>query len=588
MKTEQSRLVDFDIIKGISIIAVVLYHYRGGYLPYGYLGVDIFFVISGYFLIKQIKDELYKETFYFWKFIIKKLIRLWPSVLAVSAMSLILGYIFMLPHEYESLSESVVASTFFTNNVLEYIVSKDYWNIMTQYKPLMHLWYVGLLMQTYIIIPLLYALLYKLKKSEKMMCRITITLIALSLILYVSPFFNQSQKFYMFPFRIFEILCGGVLTFSNISYSPAIKQFVKRFSICILLLLLCSRITFFSSYFMVISVVILTMILVSNIDGNHHSGKINMCLAYIGKRSYSIYIWHQFIIAFFFYSVSSKHNLRNLFVILIITMILSLLSYRAIETNMRSLTMIYKQKEIVAILFCIPVAMILCAASLYIFNNGGVVRDIPELEISKSEGERNTQILYNDRVRSWNKDFEDNNKCNVLCVGNSFARDFANILEEYDVEKNLNISYIYFSDIYTNDDLIHYKDRIDDADFVFLSQTAGINSINVIPEEKLYIVSNKNYGLSNGIIYARRFNKDYFNLTQEVQQYILDENRENAKFFGDKYIDLMKPVMVDETNVKVFTDDNKYITQDCRHLTQAGARYYSRILDLGSVFDNKH
>ena len=177
---KQQRIVIVDSVKGLSILAVMLYHFWA-ILPYGYLGVDIFFVISGYFMARGLMRQFENNTFKYFNYVIKKAVRLLPLILIVLLISLIVGFFVMLPDDYENLSESVVASSVFANNVLQCITTKNYWNIVNTYKPLMHLWYVGVLMQAYVFIPLIYLIFVKtINNTRKGMAIGTVILTAVS------------------------------------------------------------------------------------------------------------------------------------------------------------------------------------------------------------------------------------------------------------------------------------------------------------------------------------------------------------------------------------------------------------------------
>ena len=205
---------DLDILKGIAILAVVIYHM--GFLKSGYLGVDIFFVVGGYLLIGSLTKQFTERKFKYWQYLIKKIVRLWPLVIAASFLAIGLGFVLMLPDDFENLAESSIASSMFANNILQCITTKNYWNITNLYKPLMHFWYVGVLMQAYVILPLIYLLSVKVaKNARKGMIVGTIGLTLLSFVLYCLPFIPAAWKFYYLPFRVFEITAGGLLTFSE-------------------------------------------------------------------------------------------------------------------------------------------------------------------------------------------------------------------------------------------------------------------------------------------------------------------------------------------------------------------------------------
>ena len=142
-KQASKRSYRFDLLKTIAIIGVILYH--SGNMENGYLGVEVFLVISGYFLMKNYLQKTDKGSFNTVQFIANRILRLWPLLLTVIFLCLLVGYFKMLPDDFENLGESAAASSIFANNILAAITTKNYWNLSNNFKPLMHLWYVGVL-----------------------------------------------------------------------------------------------------------------------------------------------------------------------------------------------------------------------------------------------------------------------------------------------------------------------------------------------------------------------------------------------------------------------------------------------------------
>jgi peptidoglycan/LPS O-acetylase OafA/YrhL len=204
----QSYRNDIDGLKAIAIIAVVLYHM--GFAAYGYLGVDIFLVVSGYLFMNSLMKRNTKNFSYF-RELCYRLLRLYPLVLIACAFCLVLGFFTMLPDDYENLSQSVVATNLSANNILSYITTGNYWEVVNELKPLMHTWYLGILVQFYIVFLLLYKVIVTAVKAEKrtvaVLIMLTVTTV-LSMGAYLLPTFNSNLKFYMLPFRFFELSLG--------------------------------------------------------------------------------------------------------------------------------------------------------------------------------------------------------------------------------------------------------------------------------------------------------------------------------------------------------------------------------------------
>lgn len=213
---------DLDALKGIAIIAVVLFHM--GLLKSGYLGVDAFFVINGILVIPSVIKKISQSEFSFFSFMEKRIVRLLPLIVLASAVALSLGYFLMLPDHYENLAQSVIAGNLLSENILSAITTKNYWDVVNEYKPLMHLWYVGVLFEFYIVFPILMlisngcAKLLKQDGSKWMTACLVIVTIG-SFALYLSPIGSTGDKFYYLPYRIFELGIGGCipLIFSNLN-----------------------------------------------------------------------------------------------------------------------------------------------------------------------------------------------------------------------------------------------------------------------------------------------------------------------------------------------------------------------------------
>ena len=574
----KQRNTVLDAIKGIAIIAVALYHFGGGILPYGYLGVDVFLVVGGYLLIRSLSKQIGNSEFHYWSFLFRKIVRLWPLVLLAVIASVSVGYFLSLPDDYENLAESAIASSAFANNVLQCITTKNYWDVVNQYKPLMHLWYVGVLMQAYVVLPIIYVAFNRIYKTD-FAKKCTIILTAISFALFVLPFFSTAQKFYYLPFRIYEITTGGVLLFVKPPENKRVRTAVAGVSGIFLIILLCSRYELISGSFMVVLTVLSTVLFLwttMDITG----GAVIKGLAEIGRRSYSIYIWHQVIIAFLFYSVYQYANPVSFIVFLFITVVISILSYQFVEKPLGSIIG-EKKKEAVVIVSGVFLAVIVCAFSFIVYMHAGVVRDVPELGITRENAHRHMHSEYCDRPYGWDQPFEADKHPKILVLGNSFGRDWANILYEFD--SDLNISYVFYNLV---SEFPSIDDRIAEADFVFFAVHGETGIPDAVREhigpDKLSVVGNKNFGTSNGIIYAKRGTEGYYDLEVPLLSSLMDEDLSLAEEFGDHYISMIEPVK-DGTSVRVFTDEKQFISQDCRHLTQAGARYYSRVIDIAGL-----
>lgn len=598
---------DIDALKGIAIIAVVLFHM--GLLKSGYLGVDIFFVINGYLIIPGILRKINNGEFKFFPFIEKRILRLQPLLVLASIVSLILGAFLMLPDNYENLAESVVASNLFSENILSAVTTKNYWNAVNDFKPLMHLWFVGILFEFYLLFPLIMILfrliLNKLNKAKDNFINAAIQLVAslgiLSLILYLLPWFSSSDKFYYIQHRFYEFCIGGVvgLSIENVLSNKTNSKLYWT-SVYLLLFILLSSLLIFrldsignplpvigsknsesdlnliaSQSTLLLLTVTLSAIVIS--QSNQRSYILNNTIIVgIGKRSYSIFIWHQVFLAFYRYSISTNVTIPFVLCYLVFVGVFSEISYRLIESKIK---VSHKSFFTWAAL-----AVVTIIVSFAIYMHAGVIRDVPEQNILFHRAQRGMHARYNDRIYEFDKDFPDNKeKINVLVEGVSFGRDFANCLIESEYSNKVNLSYVYKWDD-------KYLDRVKQADYIFsFTSKSGVPAFvwkYKKDSAEVWGIGTKNFGKSNGIIYAHRFTKDYFSTTIDPDPRYVDLNNRWRSEWGDNYIDFMRLAEMPDGKIRVFTPNRKFISQDCEHLTKEGAQWYATVIDWDTIFHN--
>lgn len=564
---------DIDGLRAIAVVAVIIFHI--GAIPNGFLGVDMFFVISGYLITGIIYREWSEGRFSILNFYERRIRRIIPLVTFICVVALALGIWVMLPDDLENLSQSIIATNLFSNNILQAITTRNYWDVVNEYKPLMHTWSLAIEEQYYFFYPFLFLMLSK--KRINWLLPTLIGLAVLSLALYLMPF-KEHVKFYYLPFRFFELACGGIL---SIVLGKKVFNYKLAFvPILLIFALFYLDLSFIPAEILVVCTVLLSgLILVTNNSNNKYSKFIleNQLFIFIGRISFSLYMWHQLIYAFARYFVFETLEGWPVFGLTLLTILLSILSYYAIEQPFRN----RHKFSIKTVLLTLGIAFVIInAIALKLYLNAGVYKDVPELGISKDNVERNMHAKYNDRVYDYIREFDQNKRINVLVLGNSFARDWANVLLESKYASEINISYIYSETQYPK----KVSRLSKEADVIFYSTASKelVNELN-IPMEKVWCVGTKNFGTNNGIYYNAPKN-GYCNQRTFVSQNVLEKSESLSKEWGDRYIDLIGMVIDEDGKVPVFSDDCMFMSQDCRHLTKAGAKTYAAIISRDSSF----
>jgi peptidoglycan/LPS O-acetylase OafA/YrhL len=575
---------DIDGMRAIAVVSVILFHL--GFLPNGYLGVDIFFVISGFLITQIIYKETLKGQFTIANFYMRRIRRILPLVMVVCAVALVAGYIFMLPDDLENMAQSVIATNFFANNILLLMTSKNYWNVVNEYKPLMHTWSLGVEEQFYVVFPLIFLFLKGKRTRYILPVIIAMTLASLAMF-FLQP--RIEPKFYLIQYRFFELAIGGIgaILIRQNTISASIKPFLL---FLILFILISGQIFSLQLRILLVTVATLGLLLPSVESPFIKLALSNPVSVYLGKISFSLYMWHQLYLAFGRYFVFEHINYQHALILGVLILATSALSYQLVEQPFRD-----KKRTTPKMVLAFTALMFLLNVgfAFYLYKINGVVRDVPELGLSKSKTYTgNLNFVYNDRVYQLNKPFDSIQKKNILVVGDSYGRDWANVLLESANSNDYELSYVDWAHKVPD-----MQNRLDKADVVFVCNSVrAVDSINFqkdpkgninglvsrfrIDTAKVYCAGIKNFGSNMGIYYNRgRWDTAaYCRQCTRPDDFVLRMNYVLSDLWGDRYIDLITPVINRQMKVPVYTDDCKFISQDTDHLTEAGAKYYARIL----------
>jgi peptidoglycan/LPS O-acetylase OafA/YrhL len=289
---------DIDGLRAIAILSVLICHAFPNFLPGGFIGVDIFFVISGFLITKNINKEIDQNEFSLIHFYDRRIRRLFPALAFVLISVFTLGYLILLKEELQQLSKYIAAGSGFISN---FILWKDagYFDSSSNYKPLLHLWSLGIEEQFYICWPLVMIFFSK----RGILKPIIIFLVLCSLIFCEFTLYEDKISAFYSPIsRIWELLLGGAISLDyNISFLK--KRFNNYYSLTGLALIIFSLVLFNSDtplpgILTIIPTTGTALIILSdkkNIINNILSKKN---LVWFGIISYPLYLWHWPLLSF--------------------------------------------------------------------------------------------------------------------------------------------------------------------------------------------------------------------------------------------------------------------------------------------------
>jgi peptidoglycan/LPS O-acetylase OafA/YrhL len=338
---------DIDGLRAFAILAVVLYYAFPKKFEYGFLGVDIFFVISGYVITRILIEDLQRGEFNFFTFWGRRVKRLLPALLTILIFSLSLGYFMLWPTEYESLSQQTISGLGFFSNIF-FEQTLNYFEGSNISFPLLHLWSLAVEAQFYLFIPLLFFIFYRLRIS---LLHIIMLLIVISLCYsYYLGTKDTAAAFYQTPSRIWQLCFGSLIAYASSSatiLSLLEKQSLNRieairyFSLVLILLgfISTNSVQFVPVPFAILPVVGIGLLILMGTVQPNQSLIVKILshkkLVFIGLISYPLYLWHWpfFSFAYMYLNDFPSYSLRILLIIL--SFLFAYATYRFIETPIR-------------------------------------------------------------------------------------------------------------------------------------------------------------------------------------------------------------------------------------------------------------
>lgn len=361
--THPKYRADIDGLRAIAVLLVVCSHAFPNLVEGGFIGVDIFFVISGYLISIIILDSLKKNRFSFIEFYSRRIRRIFPALILVLITSCVLGWFLLLSDEYRNLSKHVVGGAgFFSNFAL--MEESGYFNTAALTKPLAHLWSLGVEEQFYIIWPLV---LWAAWKKRFNLLIIPVLLGAISFVLNVNNIYeNIDYEFYSPLTRFWELLIGSCLAYFELHKNSILgkiqviqnamlghatsrqnqkvcqKPLNNMFSLSGGMLLVAgafiiNRDVVFPGWWALLPTVGTAFMILA---GQHaHINRVflsNRILVWIGLISFPLYLWHWPLLSFARILESGSPELEVRIVAVLMAIALAWLTYRIIETPIRA------------------------------------------------------------------------------------------------------------------------------------------------------------------------------------------------------------------------------------------------------------
>jgi len=352
---------EIDGLRALAVLPVILFHAGFEAFGGGFVGVDIFFVISGYLITKMIFSELDQGKFNILSFYERRIRRIVPALFFMMAICIPISWMLLLPDDMKNFSQSVSSVPIFSSNILFWLES-GYFDTAAEYKPLLHTWSLAVEEQYYVLFPIFAVIFWR--RGVRFVV-VAISLLASLSLLYANwASVNQPEAaFFLLPSRAWEILLGACVSFypADRHLLPGSKTAEKMLgSLGVLLILgaifLYDKNTPFPGLYAVVPTIgACLLIIFAGEVAPIYKVLTSKILVQIGLLSYSAYLWHQPIFAFV--RCQSVFEVSNglMLLLCLLTLIVSYFSWKYVEGPARKLkisqSLVFKATLVATILF---------------------------------------------------------------------------------------------------------------------------------------------------------------------------------------------------------------------------------------------
>lgn len=352
---------DLDGLRAVAVLSVIAYHLSNKLLPGGYLGVDIFFVLSGYLITNVIWREAINKEFSIARFYERRIRRIMPALLVLLIVVSVCAIVLLLPIDMEGFAKSVFSTLAFVANIY-FRRDINYFSRPAEDKPLLHIWSLGVEEQFYIIFPLIVLLCTRWRRSALLPLTSALVLFSLVVNIIANKAGGANPAFYLLPARAWEIGAGAVLALVPVrTVSPWLRQALAPLAALLLLVSLCFREISLGGFVPAALWVVLgttLAIYLGTASGNWLTRTLSSTpLVWIGLISYSLYLWHWPIYVFSrYYLVRSFLSPVEAAIAIVLMFLLATLSWRYIERPFRNRSMPFAKVLTLVVTGCIVVA----------------------------------------------------------------------------------------------------------------------------------------------------------------------------------------------------------------------------------------
>ena len=610
---------EIDGLRALAVLPVIFFHAGIPQFSGGYVGVDVFFVISGYLITNLLISEVSSTgSISILNFYERRARRLLPALFFMLAGVSLVAAVILPPGQLIEYGWNAVASAVFVSNVSLWMQG-GYFGGPAETNALMHTWSLAIEEQFYILFPPLLLLAWRLR-GQRGVAEFTLLVIVLSLaISELGTRFASTANYFLLPSRAWELAIGALtaLVFreSTLQYPTKVRDLVAFAGLAMIFVAVFtfSEATPFPSLWALLPTVGTAMILITATPETWAGRVLTLPIfLFFGLISYSLYLWHQPVLALYRVQFGDAASPVGIAIAVAMSILIAWFSWRFVEKPFRNRAFLSRQKIFLGT--AVGMALIAACGGLFIFSRG-LIQRFPEnlhesVGASASELGDYTRLAYNEEIRD--KPFA-GQQPRLLIIGDSFSQDLYNIVRESHAFPGYQISADYIAArcqfriqgsepkgaingadarrcvIEDNNINAGTRERIQQADVILLAffwqdwavtqLPETLKSLNLLDSTKLVVMGSKRFPSPSPSKMARMSMKDLadFRFPLEVQTAEVNQKLAGLKMAG-RFVDPMQLLCSGPNACRYFTPEGKPVSYDGRHLTRAGARYLGELL----------
>lgn len=573
---------DLDGIRAVAVLLVLFYHVDFAFFKAGFIGVDVFFTISGFLISGIVLREAQTKGFSFKRFYIRRATRLLPAYLFMLVVTMLASIYILAPLALYDFLKSALASSLFISNFYFLLNHSGYFSTSVNELPLLHTWSLSVEEQFYLTMPFMLILWLKVKNEYLRWAILGFSLLVFVFISGLLTNFNQGLSYFLVPSRIHEFLFGTVLAvlinnFGNKIIPKAIVSnmlvVASLFGIIFISITLSSKGSF-PGYTASVVCLLTALIIYGGLNEDCISHKLlgNRVFVWIGLLSYSVYLWHWPIVSLLKY-MEVKFDIFTQLLIIVLSFVSAGISYFYVEKPFRYGT--YSKSGKVALSLYVLPALILCCFMVFHtalpsqFSNKAIIAE----QMTKEAPEKGREECHSQELTGNNKCFLGNlnkEKSGILW-GDSHASHFAPFVDLFSKENNLKVKDTTMGSCPALIDASKYLPNVSDA---CLNKNKQIIDYIAKERPKIVFLASSWYGYVQSQLAEGSFEKREEQLISGVKHTLLQlkELDVNKVYF---FSTIARP---DKDLSHCYLKSLQYIESECNFLLDSDQVHFAKII----------